>query len=86
MNLKTGGMQLQHQLQGLGPSTGLEENSSRYLASRGCYSTPGCGKAGERAGSTCAINVEGLKRRPPSKVSGLCHEFRVRIYGLGFKV
>ena len=38
-----------------GTSTGPEENSSRYLASRGCYSTPGCGKAGERAGSTCAI-------------------------------
>ena len=30
-------------------------NSSRYLASRGCYSTPGCGKAGERAGTTCAM-------------------------------
>ena len=34
-----------------GTSTGPEENSSRYLASRGCYSTPGCGKAGERAPS-----------------------------------
>ena len=55
---------------------GPEENSSRYLASRGCYSTPGCGKAGERPGSTCAIDVEGHKRRPPSKVGGLCHEFR----------
>ena len=42
-----------------------------------CYSTPGCGTAGERAGSTCAIDVEGLKRRPPLKVGGLCHEFRV---------
>ena len=48
-----------------------------YLASRGCYSTPGCGKAGERA-----IDVEGHTRRPPSKVGGLCHEFR----GLGFRV
>ena len=48
-----------------------------YLASRGCYSTPGCGKAGKRPGSTCAIDVEGHKRRPPSKVGGLCHEFRV---------
>ena len=38
---------------------------------------PGCGKAGQRPGPTCAINVEGLKRRPPSKVGGLCHEFRV---------
>ena len=34
----------------------------------GCYSTPGCGNAGERAASTCAIDVEGHKRRPPSKV------------------
>ena len=50
--------------EGLSP----EENSSRYLASRGCYSTPGCGQAGERAGSTCTIDVEGHKRRPPSKV------------------
>ena len=37
------------------------------------------GKAGERPGSTCAIDVEGHKRRPPSKVGGLCHEFRVRV-------
>ena len=43
------------------------------------------GKAGERPGSTCAIDVEGHKRRPPSKVGGLCHEFRVqfRVQGLG---
>ena len=27
--------------------------------------------------ATCAIDVEGLKRRPPSKVGGLCHEFRL---------
>ena len=39
-------------------------------ASRGCCST-------ERPGSTCASDVEGHKRRPPSKVGGLCHEFRV---------
>ena len=32
---------------------------------------------GERAGSTCTIDVEGRKRRSPSKVGGLCHEFRV---------
>ena len=54
----------------------LVENSSRYLASRGCYHTPGCRKAGERAGSTCAIDVEGFKRRRPSKVGGLCHGSR----------
>ena len=42
----------------------------------GATVTPGCGKAGERAGSTCPIDVEGHKRRPPSKVGGLCHEFR----------
>ena len=44
----------------------------------GPWEAPGsCGKAGERAGSTCAIDVEGLKRRPSSKVGGLCHQFRV---------
>ena len=58
-------------------STGPEENSSRYLASCRCYSTRGCGKAGERLGSTCATDVEGHKRRPPSKVGGLYPEFRV---------
>ena len=75
----------------LGVVRNLEPNSSRYLASRGCYSTPCCGKAGERAGSSCAIDVEGHKRRPPSKVGGLCHEFWVlgfgfRVSGLGFRV
>ena len=55
---------------------GPGQNTSRYLASRRCYSTPGCRKAGERPGSTCAIDVDGHKRRPPSKVGGLCHEFR----------
>ena len=33
--------------------------------SRGCYRPHGCGEAGDRPGSTCAIEVEGLKRRPP---------------------
>ena len=28
---------------------------------RGCYSPHGCGEAGERLGSLCAIEVEGLK-------------------------
>ena len=42
---------------------------------------PLAGKAGERPGSTCAIDVEGHKHRPPSKV---CHEFGV--WGLGFRV
>ena len=36
----------------IGTSAGPEEN--------------GCGEAGERPGSTCAIEVEGLKRRPPT--------------------
>ena len=45
---------------------------------------PGCEKAGERAGSTCAIDVEGFKRRPPSKVDGLCHESGVK--GLEFGI
>ena len=38
-----------------GPGTG---------PSRGCYRPHGCGEAGERPGSTCSIDVEGLKRRP----------------------
>ena len=30
----------------------------------------------QASGLTCAIDVEGLKHRPPSKGGGLCHEFR----------
>ena len=41
-----------------------------------CYSPHGCGKAGKRIGSLCAIEVEGLKRRPPTQVGGLSLEFR----------
>ena len=37
----------------------------------------GCGEAGERIGSLCAIEVEGLKRRPPTEVGGLGLESRV---------
>ena len=33
----------------------------RYRAYRGCYSPHGCGEAGKRLGSLCAIEVEGLK-------------------------
>ena len=39
-------------------------------------------KPGKRIGSLCAIEVEGLKRRPPTEVSGLSLEFRVK----GFRV
>ena len=39
----------------LGTST--EENLLRYRAYRGCYSLHGCGEAGERLGSLCAIEV-----------------------------
>ena len=31
-----------------------------------CYRPHGCGEAGRRLGSLCAIEVEGLKRRPPT--------------------
>ena len=55
----------------LGTSTGPEENLLRYRAYRGCYSPHGCGEAGERLGSLCAIEVEKLKRRPPTEVGGL---------------
>ena len=37
----------------------------------------GLQEAGERAGSTCAIEVEGLKRRPPTVGGGLSLEFGV---------
>ena len=46
-------------------------------AGRGCYRPHGCGEAGKRIGSLCAIEVEGLKRRPPTEVGGLSLEFRV---------
>ena len=49
----------------------------RYRVRRGCYGPRGCGEAGEHAGSFCAIEVEGLKRRPPTEVGGLGLEFRV---------
>ena len=38
-----------------------EEKLLRYRAYRGCYSPHGCGEAGKRLGSLCAIEVEGLK-------------------------
>ena len=62
---------------GPGTSTGPEENVFRYGVRRGCHCPHGCGEAGERNGSLCAIEVEGLKRRPPTEVGGLCLEFRV---------
>ena len=68
----------------IGTSTGPEENLLRYRAGRGCYRPHGCGEAGKRIGSLCAIEVEGLKRpqveglkRPPTEVGGLSLEFRV---------
>ena len=54
-----------------------EKNLLRYLAGRGCYRPHGCGEAGKRIGSLCAIEVGGLKRRPPTEVGGLSLEFRV---------
>ena len=55
-----------------GPGTG---------PSRGCYRPYGCGEAGKRIGSLCAVEVEGLKRRPPTEVGGLSLEFRVQGVG-----
>ena len=45
----------------------------RYRERRGCYGPHACGEAGERIGSLCAIEVEGLKRR------------QFRIQDLGYK-
>ena len=42
-----------------------------------CSGPHGCGEAGERIGWLCAIEVEGLKRRPPTEVGGLGLESRV---------
>ena len=74
-----------------GTSTGPEENLLRYRAGRGCYRPHGCGEAGKRIGSLCAIKIEALKRRPPTEVGGLSLEFRAwdlgfRLQGLGFRV
>ena len=52
-----------------------------WAASRGCYSTPGCGR---QASDLDRPAPAGSRGRPPSKVGGLCHEFRV--WGLGFRV
>ena len=49
----------------------------RTCSGSGCYRPHGCGEAGERLGSLCAIEVEGRKRRPPTEVGGLGLEFRV---------
>ena len=41
----------------------------------------------KRIGSLCAIEVEGLKRRPPTEVGGLGPEFKgLGFGGLGFRV
>ena len=67
-------------LKPLGESSGLKLARRAVEGREGlswCYSTAECGKAGKRAGTTCAIDVEGFKRRAPSKVGGLCHEGRV---------
>ena len=45
---------------------GPEENLFRYRAQSWVLPSSGLQEAGERAGSTCAIEVEGLKRRPPT--------------------
>ena len=49
---------------------GAQMGSARHEdgPSRGCYRPHGCGEAGERPGSPCAIEVEELKRRPPTVV------------------
>ena len=73
-------------LQGLGYSFCKAQYSSRaeLLQLPGLswvLQYPGCRKAGKRVASTCAIDVEGLKRRPPSNDG----EFRVwgfRVRGL----
>ena len=41
------------------------------------YRRHDCEEAGKRIGSLCAIEVEGIKRRPPTEVGGLSLEFRV---------
>ena len=47
-------------------STGPEENLFGYRAQSWVLPSSGLQEAGERLGSTCAIEVAGLKRRPPT--------------------
>ena len=48
-----------------GTSTGPEENLLRYRAQSWVLPSSGLQEAGERPDSTCAIEVETLKHRPP---------------------
>ena len=50
---------------GLG-GTGPEENLLRYRTQSWVLPSSGLQEAGKRPGSTCAIEVDGLKRRPPT--------------------
>ena len=49
-----------------GPVLVSSGNVFRCRVGRGCYCPHGCGEAGERPGSVCAIEVEALRRRPPT--------------------
>ena len=60
------------------------EIRSQYLAWHGRCSTPAVGTQASVLDRPAPSDVEGHKRCPPSKVGGLCHEFR--IWGLGFRV
>ena len=53
---------------------GTSTTCSGTRAHRGCSEL---WEAGERPGSACAIEVEGLRRRPPTQGGGLGLEFRV---------
>ena len=64
-------------------STGPEENS-RYLASRGCYSAHGCGKAGERPSMSRGIRAAHHRRWAAYAMSLGFRGLGIR--GLGFRV
>ena len=72
-----------------GQSQGLEVSGVYFpILRRSCSGTGAtvfmAVVAGMGIGSLCAVEVEGLKRRPPTEMGGLSLEFRV--LGLGFWV
>ena len=58
----------------------MKEGFRVFTSSTGLegYRPHGCGEAGMRIGSLCAIEVEGLKRRPPREVGGLASSLGFR--------
>ena len=52
----------------------------------GCYRSSGCGNAGERAGSTCAIDVEGSSAAHNRRWAAYAMSLGLGVWGLRFRV